>query len=147
MKASFFYRIAAVLLLLFAIAHTLGFHQPPDPKWGVNAVVDSMRSTHFDVGGFNRTYWDLFLAAGFSVGAFFLFSAILAWQLGGLPAETLGRMRGTAWAFSLCFATITILSWRYLFLIPFAFCCLITLCLTVAAWLSSKRVSMAPLRT
>ena len=72
-----------------------------------------MRSIHFDVQGFNRTYWDLFVAAGFSVGVFYLFTAILAWQLGGLPAATLALMRGTAWAFALCFAAITIVSWRY----------------------------------
>ena len=56
-----------------------------------------MRSIHFEVQGFNRTYWDLFVAAGLSVGLFYLFAAILAWQLGGLPAETLARMRGIAW--------------------------------------------------
>src|ERR1017187_5059825 len=79
MKASMFYRIAAVLLLLFAVGHTLGFRQS-DPKWGVDALLGSMRSIHFDVQGFNRTYWDLFVAAGFSVGVFYLFGAILAWQ-------------------------------------------------------------------
>ena len=54
MKASVFYRIAAVLLLLFAIGHTLGFRQS-DPHWGVDALLASMRSIHFDVQGFNRT--------------------------------------------------------------------------------------------
>jgi hypothetical protein len=137
MKASIFYRVAAVLLLLFAAAHLFGFRQS-DPKWGVDALLGSMRSIHFDVGGFSRTYWDLFLAAGFSVGVFFLFSAILAWQLGGLSTDTLPRMRGTAWAFALCFAAITLLSWRYLFLPPFAFSLVITVCLTSAAWLSPK---------
>ena len=83
MKASMFYRIAAVLLLLFAVGHTLGFRQS-DPNWGVDALLGSMRSIHFDVQGFNRTYWDLFVAPGFSVGVFYLFAAILAWQLGGL---------------------------------------------------------------
>jgi hypothetical protein len=137
MKASIFYRVAAVLLLLFAAAHLFGFRQS-DPKWGLDALLGSMRSIHFDVGGFSRTYWDLFLAAGFSVGVFFLFSAILAWQLGGLSTDTLTRMRGTAWAFALCFAAITLLSWRYLFLPPFVFSFVITVCLTSAAWLSSK---------
>jgi hypothetical protein len=60
-----------------------------------------MRSIHFDVQGFNRTYWDFFLAAGFSVGVLYLFAAILAWQLGGLPVATLALMRGTVWAFAL----------------------------------------------
>jgi hypothetical protein len=140
MKASIFYRIAAVLLLLFAVGHTLGFRQS-DPTWGVDALLSSMRSIHFDMQGFNRTYWDLFEAAGFSVGVFFLFSAILAWQLGSLPATTLALMRGTRWALALCFAAITIVSWRYLFILPIAFSAAITLCLTVAAWLSAKQVS------
>jgi hypothetical protein len=145
MKASMFYRIAAVLLLLFAVGHTLGFRQS-DPKWGVDALLGSMQSIHFDVQGFNRTYWDFFMAAGFSVGVFYLFAAILAWQLGGLPATTLALMRGTAWALALCFAAITVVSWRYLFIIPIAFSIVITLCLTTAAWLSAKQVSMPPLR-
>ena len=137
MKASIFYRVAAVLLLLFAAGHTLGFRQS-DPKWGVDSLLDSMRSIHFDVQGFNRTYWDLFVAAGLSVGVFYLFAAILAWQLGSLPKETLALMRGIAWAFALCFAAITVVSWTYLFILPIVFSLVITVCLISAAWLSSK---------
>jgi hypothetical protein len=136
MKASVFYRIAAILLLLFAVGHTLGFRQS-DPKWGVDSLLVAMQSLHFDVQGFNRSYWDLFMAAGFSVGVFYIFSAILAWQLGSLPAATLALMRGTVWAFALCFAVITIVAVRYLFVIPIVFSILITLCLTAAAWLSA----------
>jgi hypothetical protein len=146
MNASTFYRIAAVLLLLFALGHTLGFRQS-DPKWGVDALLGSMRSIRFDVQGFKRTYWDLFVAAGFSVGVFYLFAAILAWQMGSLPAPTLALMRGTAWAFALCFAAITVVSWRYLFILPIAFSMLITLCLTAAAWFSAKRSPLPPMRS
>ncbi len=137
-KASVLYRVAAVLLLLFAVAHTLGLSQPPDPKWGVEALVGSMRSLHFDVQGSSRTYWDFFMAAGFSVGVFYLFAGILAWQLGGLPTETLARMRGVTWAFGLCFAAITVVSWRYLFLAAVVFSAVVALCLMSAAWLSSR---------
>jgi hypothetical protein len=136
-KASLVYRVAAVLLLLFAVGHTLGFRQS-DPAWGADALLGAMRSIHFDVQGFKRTYWDLFLAAGFSVGVFYLFSAILAWQLGGLPPETLARLRGVAWAFALCFAAITVVSWKYLFIVPIVFSLVITVSLISAAWLSSK---------
>ena len=124
-------------MLLFAVAHTLGFSQS-DPKWGVDAVLGSMRSIHFDVQGANRTYWDFFLGSGFLVGVFFLFSAMLAWQLGGLPKEILARVRGIAWAFALCFAAITVVSWIYLFILPSVFSMVITVCLVSAAWLSSK---------
>jgi hypothetical protein len=85
MKASVFYRVAAVFLLLFAVGHTLGFRQS-DPQWGVDTLLRSMRSIHFEVQGFNRTYWDLFVAAGLSVGVFYLFAAVLAWQLARWPS-------------------------------------------------------------
>ena len=143
MKASLFYRIAAVLLLVFAAAHTLGFRQS-DPQWGVDALLGSMRSIHFNVMGFSRSYWDLFLAAGYSVGVFYLFAGILAWQLGGLPAPTLALMRGPAWAFALCFAAITVVSWKYLFLLPILFSIVITLCLSAAAWLSTGHAPASP---
>src|SRR3954454_18220994 len=139
MKASRLYRIAAILLLLFAVSHTLGFRQS-DPSWGVDALLSSLRSIRFDVLGFNRTYWDFFVAAGFSVGVFYLFAAVLAWQLGNLPKATLALMRGPAWAFALSFAIITVVSLRYLFIIPIAFSIAITICLTASAWTSSKRV-------
>jgi hypothetical protein len=137
MKARQLYRIAAVLLLLFAVGHTLGFRES-DPTWGVDALLGSMRSIHFDVQGLSRTYWDLFLAAGFSVGVFYLFAAVLAWQLGALPAETLAVMRVTVWALALCFAAITVVSWRYLFILPIVVSSAVTVCLTAAAWLSAK---------
>jgi hypothetical protein len=138
-KASTLYRIAAVLLLLFAIGHTVGFRQS-DPEWGVDALLGSMRSLHFDLQGFNRTYWDLFEAAGFTVGVFYLFAAVLAWQMAALSVTALALMRGTAWAFALCFVAITAISCRYLFIFPIAFSILISLCLTAAAWLSSKQL-------
>ncbi|MGA7625739.1 MAG: hypothetical protein WB630_10315 [Candidatus Acidiferrales bacterium] len=137
MKASTFYRIAAVLLLLFAIGHTVGFRQS-DPTWGVDMLLASMRSIHFEVQGFNRTYWDFFVGFGLFVSVFLVLAAVLAWQLGGLPPANLALMRGTAWAFALCFAAITVLSWRYFFIPPVVFSLVITLCLIVAAWLSAK---------
>ena len=137
MKAPLLYRIAAVLLLLFAVGHTLGFRES-DPAWGVDALLGLMRSVHFDVQGFRRTYWDLFTAAGLSVGVFYLFSAVLAWQLGSVPSETLATMRVTAWAFALCFAAITVVSWGFLFTLPVVFSFVITALLIGAAWVSSS---------
>jgi hypothetical protein len=47
MKASMFYRIAAVLLLLFAVGHTLGFRQS-DSKWGAFAKVSHAQTEDQD---------------------------------------------------------------------------------------------------
>jgi len=139
LKASTFYRIAAVLILLFAIGHTIGFRQV-DPKWGADPVLSSMRSIHFDIQGFSRSYWDFFVGFGLFVTVFLLLAAVLTWQLGGVAAETIARMRVIVWAFPLCFAAVTVLSWRYFFAIPLVFSSLITICLILAAWLSAKPV-------
>jgi hypothetical protein len=141
MKASMFYRIAAVLLLLLDAGHTSGFPWS-DPQWGVD--LGSMRSTHFYIMGFSRTYWDFYVGFGLFVSVFLLLAVVLAWQLGGLQAETLALMRGTTWTFAVCFAGITVVSWRYLFILPIVFSAVVTLCLTAAAWLSAKQVSMPP---
>ncbi|MDB4876405.1 MAG: hypothetical protein JWM41_2851 [Gemmatimonadetes bacterium] len=132
--------VAAVLLLLFAVGHTVGFRQPPDPQWGVDALVASMRSIHFDAMGSDRTYWDFYLGSGFTIAVLYLFAAVLAWQLGGLPAETLSRLRGIGWAAALCFAAIAVVSWRYIFIVPIAFSLVIAVCLASAAWLSRSQV-------
>jgi len=139
MKASLFYRIAAVLLLLFAAGHTFGFRQN-NPEWGADAVLGLMRSIHFDAQGFNRSYWDFFSAFGFFFSVFLLFAAVLAWLLAGLPAETLARVRSIAWALAICSVAITALSWRYAFTTPIVFSTLITVCLVAAAWRSAKPI-------
>ena len=148
MKASTLYRIAAVLMVLFAIGHTVGFLQH-DPSWGVDTLLSSMKSIHFNIQGFSRSYWDFFVGFGLFVTVFLLFAAVLAWQLGGLPAETLARMRGTVWGLAGCFGAITVLSWRYLFWIPIVFAGVIPACLSAAAWQASRRsaVSAAPRET
>jgi len=139
LKASVLYRIASVLLLLFAVGHTLGFRQV-DPQWGVDSLIASMRTIHFDVQGFSRSYWDFYTGFGLFVTVFLLFAAFLAWQLGGLPAQTLAGMRGVAWAFAICFAAVTVLSWGYFFIAPVIFSSVVTICLIAAAWLSAKPV-------
>src|SRR6266480_5703758 len=138
MKAPILYRISSVLLLLFAAGHTFGFRKN-NPEWGADAVLGLMRSVHFDAQGFTRTYWDFFSAFGLFFSVFLLFAAVLAWQLGGLPAEIFARMRRTAWALAICFAAFTALSLRYAFTTPIIFSTMITMCLIAAAWLSAKK--------
>lgn len=54
MKAFVLYRIASILLILFAVGHTLGFRQN-NPDWKADAVLGLMQSVHFNALGFNRT--------------------------------------------------------------------------------------------
>jgi hypothetical protein len=136
MQARLFYRIAAVLLLLFDAGHTAGYPWS-DPTWGVD--LGPVRSTHFLIMGSSRTVWDFYVGFGLFITVFLLLTAVLSWQLGGLPRDALALMRGTAWTFAVCFAAITVLSWQYFFAIPIVFSLAITTCLTAGAWLSAKQ--------
>ena len=137
MKASLFYRIAAVLILLFDIGHTVGFLQH-DPEWKVDSLIGSMKSIHFDIQGFSRSYWDFFVGFGLFATVFLLLALVIAWQLGRLDAETQARVRGIGWALAICFVVLTFLSFRYFFILPLIFSIVIAVCLMVGAWLSAK---------
>jgi hypothetical protein len=136
MKASWLYRIAAVLMMLFAVGHTLGFRQDIP---GAGSVIGAMQSTHFDAQGFNRTYWDFFSAFGLFFSVFLLFAAVLAWQLSRVPTGTFAPfMRQTAWTLAISFVVITVLNWEFAFTTPIVFATLVTVFLLGAAWLSAK---------
>lgn len=135
MRPSIWYRISSVLLVLFAAGHQLGFRNV-DPQWGADSVVKAMKSTHFDVQGLTRSYWDFFSAFGFCFTVLALFAALLAWQLGGLSKEALRSLGPVPWALALSFVVIAAISWRYVFYIPFVFSAVTALCLLLAAWRS-----------
>jgi hypothetical protein len=135
MRASLLYRISSILLVLFAIGHTVGFSQI-NPAWHLDSLVQSMKSIHFNVNGSDRSYWDFFIGLGLFVTVLMLFASIVAWQLGSLPPPTLAAMRVSAWGFAIAFAVIAWLSWRYFFIVPIVFSFVIFLCLATAAWRS-----------
>ena len=144
MSASLLHRIAAVLLVLFSIGHTLGFRKP-DARWGADAVVASMRTVHFDVGGFTRSYWDFYLGFGYFVTVFLLFAAVLCWQLGRRSHGAAVLSPVVTWGLAICFVGVTVLNWKYFFLVPGIFSSVITSCLILAAWLSTTNTrSTAP---
>jgi hypothetical protein len=133
MKTTILLRIASILLLLFSIGHTIGFRQI-DPGWGVDALVNSMRTIHFDVQGFQRSYYDFYVGFGLFVTVLLILAAVVCWQLSGLQPAVLNSVKGIAWSLALCFAVIAFLSWRYFFIVPLVFSLLITICLVLAAW-------------
>ena len=133
MKASVLYRVASILIALFAAGHTLGFRKT-DPAWQVDTLTGSMRSIQFQAQGFTRSYYDFFTGFGLFVSILLFFAAVLAWQLGGMPAGTLAHLRGPAWMLALCFVAVTALCWRYFFWAPILFSAVIALCLLLAAW-------------
>ena len=94
MRASILYRISSVLILLFAIGHTLGYRKT-DPAWGVDQTLSILKRTTFHIQGFDRTYYGFYVGSGLFVTLMLLFTALIAWQLGRLSAA---KRRGTALA-------------------------------------------------
>ena len=131
MRAKVLFRIAAILILLFAVGHTLGFWQI-DPQWGIGGVIEGMRSTRFVTQGFQRTYWDFYIGFGLFVSVFLAFSSLVAWQLGALPEARAGDFRVIAWALVLVYAITAVLSWRFFFVAPMVFSAVICGCLLAA---------------
>ncbi len=133
MSPALLYRIASVLLVLFAAGHTLGFRRV-DPRWGIDATIGALKATQFQVQGFTRSYWSFYTGFGLFVTVLLVFVGILAWQLGALPKDTLRSLRVVTWALALSFVAVTLLSWRYFFIAPVVFSGVIAACLLLAAW-------------
>ncbi len=135
MNATLLYRIASVLLLLFAVGHTIGFlnFKPPTPE-GV-AVRDAMNNVHFQVRGGNFTYGGFYIGFGLFATAYLLFSAFLAWHLGGLAQNNPQAIGALGWAFFAVQMVSLVLSWIYFFVPPAVFSALVAACLGWAAWL------------
>lgn len=134
MSASLIYRIVAVILVLYAVGHTLGFAHV-DPRWGVDAPLAQLKTITFAAQGTpGRTYWGFYVGFGYFCSVLMLFAAVLAWQLGVLPGDTLRRLQVISWSFTAAFVVATIITWKYFFTAPVAFSIVITLGLAAGAW-------------
>ena len=139
MNARLLYRIAAVVLVLFAAGHTFGFlaFRPESPE-GL-AVFNAMNHVHFDFNGAPRSYADFYVGFGLLVTAYLLFSAVLAWHLGGLAVSQPRAIGMLAWAFALLQLVNLVLSILYFFIVPATMSAAVLVCLLWAAWLIRKR--------
>lgn len=134
MTTKFIYRVVTVLLLLFALGHTLGFNRV-DPSWGVSAPIDALQTIRFTTQGTSdRTYWGFYLGFGYFCSVLMFFAAALAWHLSGLPTETLRRLQFISWAFAIAFVAETIITWKFFFTAPMIFTPVIALGLIAGAW-------------
>ena len=138
MNATLLYRIAAALLLLFAVGHTLGFlsFKPTSPE--ALAVRDAMNNVAFQLRGSSYTYGNFYKGFGLMVTAYLIFSAYLAWHLGKLAASQPQAIGFLGWAFAAAQFACLVLSVTYFFLLPTLFSGAVVLCLVWAAWLAQR---------
>ncbi len=134
MKATWLYRTAAILLLLFAAGHTFGFLNFRAPTAEGQAVFASMNAVHFQVGRGDFSYGGWYRGFGLFVSVYLLFSAFLAWHLGGLARKLPQAIGGLGWAFFFTQVVSLVLSWMYFSAIPAAFSAVVAICLGWAVW-------------
>jgi hypothetical protein len=138
MTATLLYRIACVLLILFAIGHTVGFLKfVPTTKEGV-AVRDAMDSVQFTFGNGQFTYGGFYRGFGLFCTAYLLFNAFLAWHLGGMAQTSPQSIVTLSWVFFVLQVASIALAWKYFFAPPIVFSVLIAICSGWASWLISR---------
>ena len=87
-------RAAAVVAGVQFAAHSILF-LTASPRHGPEeiAVVDSMRLHRFPMGGFSRSYWDLYFGYGLMAALNVLVETALLWQLARLAERDAARVR------------------------------------------------------
>ena len=135
MNATLLYRIAAVLLVLFALGHTIGFLKLKAPTQEALAVREAMDNVHFEMRGASFSYGGFYVGFGLYVSAYLLFSAFLAWHLGGLAARDPQAIGALGLAFFAVQVVSLILSCIYFSAVPAVFSALLAACLGWAAFL------------
>ncbi|MDN5285533.1 MAG: hypothetical protein JWR38_1807 [Mucilaginibacter sp.] len=106
-------RIAAVLILLHTLGHTVGaLTWKNAPNVRVAAVVTGMENEHFDFMGRSLTLASFFNGYGYSMIGVFLLISILLWLLSSAPVRSMILLLG------LFLVILAIIEFIYFF--PFA---------------------------
>jgi hypothetical protein len=134
MKSTWLYRIAAILFVLFAIGHTVGFLKfiPPTPEG--QAVMAAMNNVQLQPGA-AYTYGGFYRGFGLFATVYFVFAAFVAWHLGELARKYPAAVGSLPWIFFCLELVGFALTWKYFPGPPVVFSALVTLCTGCAAFL------------
>lgn len=132
MSASFFYRIAAGLLIFFALAHTAGMLSSKSPSPEASLVRRAMKDVHFTNMGSSNSFYGYYLGFGLSLSAYLLFAAFVAWHLGGLAKRNPAAIGGLGWALFAVQTLLFVICCLYFFAAPIIVSGLIALSLGIA---------------
>ncbi len=113
MKPVLWFRIASILLLIFATGHTFGFlsFKPPTPEG--QAVWSSMNTVQLPMGNSSFTYGKFYIGFGLFVSALFILEAFLAWYCGQLVSGHSATAIVLGWCLFILQIVCLALSWRY----------------------------------
>ena len=133
MSASLFYRIAAGLLIFFALAHTAGMLSSKSPSPEASLVRRAMKDVHFTNMGSSNSFYGYYLGFGLSLSAYLLFAAFVARHLGSLANRNPAAIGGLGWALFAVQVAIFVLCCLCFFAAPIIVSAAIVVCLGIAA--------------
>jgi hypothetical protein len=113
MKAKILLRIAAILMLLHTLGHSIGALTWKDaPNAAIKQVVDGMLNNHFDFFGKSVSIGDFYAGYGYSMIGVLLMVSILLWFLSTEP------VRRMVLAMGLFLLFLAVIEFIYFFPLP-----------------------------
>jgi hypothetical protein len=132
MNAKLFLRIAAVVMLLHAVGHTMGaLSWKKAPNTAVAQVINGMQNQHFDFMGRSASLADFYNGYGISMIFVLLLVSVLLWLLAANPVK---NMLVTLGLFLLALAVC-----EYVYFFPFA--AAFSLTAAICVWLARLKTS------
>jgi hypothetical protein len=137
-KAWIWFRMTAVLFILFGAGHTFGFlsFRPSSPV-GLK-VWNDMRTIRFAEGHTTFSYRDFYIGFGLFISLFDVFLAWLAWHLAAMSKKISPDASNIAWAMVALQLIGFGLSWRFFAVGPAVFSALAAFTLLACALAAAK---------
>jgi hypothetical protein len=132
MKATLWFRIAAVVMLLFGVMHTIGFLSFRPPSAEGMAVWNGMNGVSFTIDGSTYSYGHFYRAFGLSITAAQLFGAWVLWMLGSMARRGDGGVRAIAWGMIVWQAIGIAIAAIYVSVVPAAMSSVTVICVAIA---------------
>ena len=142
-SATVWFRISAVILLLFAVGHTFGFLTFKPPTEQGMAVREAMTNVHFQVGGKIFSYGGFYRGFGISATIGMLFEGFICWFLGGLARRSPKEVAPIGWALVVQQIAGMVLALMYFGVPPTIFSAVLTVCIVAATILAAKNSKTA----
>lgn len=138
------FRLAAYLLVLYTLGHTLGA-VVNTPQFGAESdgVVAAMKSVRVIAQGSDCTWYGFYRGFGVFVSIYLAFSAYASWVLGGAGAEDRRGMLAIAWALLVSHAAGTVIAFVWFFPVPMVFSTAITALLALGCIRASTQAREA----
>jgi len=124
------FRLTTYLLVLFFLGHTMGalvnipsFGAQPD------SVLAAMKATHFQCQTSDCTWFGFYLGFGWIASIFLIFSAAVAWFLGGLQRTQQLALKPIVWTLLLSQVANMVAAWTWFFVAPQLFATVVVMLL------------------